>query len=49
MKISPVRNDEELKDALAAINELMKSKPALSSKDSGYLDVLATVVEPNQQ
>jgi HTH-type transcriptional regulator/antitoxin HigA len=49
MKISPVRNDRELRVALAAISELMEQNPKPGSEESDYLDVLSTLVEAYEQ
>jgi len=49
MKISPVRNDRELRVALAAISELLDQNPKPGSEESDYLDVLITLVEAYEQ
>jgi HTH-type transcriptional regulator/antitoxin HigA len=49
MKISPVRNDRELRAAIAVISELMDQNPKPGSEESDYLDVLTTLVEAYEQ
>jgi len=45
MKISPVRNDTDLRAALLSISKLMDQNPQPGSEESEYLDVLTTLVE----
>ena len=49
MRITPIRNDEDLARALAVISDLMDSDPAPGTEESDRLDVLTTLVEAYEQ
>lgn len=45
MQISPIRNDDDLNQALTRISALMDSNPPVGSEAGDLLEVLATLVE----
>lgn len=49
MNITPIRNDEDLRRALAAVSDLMEVEPDLGTPESDRLDVLTTLIEAYEE
>ncbi|ECB1886245.1 transcriptional regulator [Salmonella enterica subsp. enterica serovar Mississippi] len=45
MKITPIRNEKEYKEALRAVSPLFDNEPEIGSPEGDFLDVMITLIE----